>query len=221
VISVRDTGIGIHPEMLPRVFDMFMQGPRGYKRRQGGLGIGLTLSKRLVEMHGGTIMARSKGEGAGAEFVVRLPLTAADRARRAEPAAAPATITARRVLVVDDNQDAANSLGTLLTLLGVDVTVVHDGPAALKALKTSRPTDVLLDIGMPDMDGYELARRMRQEPEGQSARLIAVTGWGQAEDRERSRAAGIDHHIVKPVDCNVLMGLLSARSTAPYRAIRA
>ena len=214
VISVRDTGIGIHADMLPRVFELFMQGPRGYNRRQGGLGIGLTLTKRLVEMHGGTVMARSKGEGQGAEFVVRLPLKITDRPARAEPATGAPSRTMRRVLVVDDNRDAADSLGALLTLLGVDVTVVHDGFAALKALKTSRPTAVLLDIGMPDMDGYELARRMRQQPEGQDVRLIAVTGWGQAQDRERSRAAGIDHHVIKPVDCNVLMSLLSAGSPA-------
>jgi CheY-like chemotaxis protein/two-component sensor histidine kinase len=216
VISVRDSGIGMRADMLPRVFELFMQGPRGYKRRQGGLGIGLTLSKRLVEMHGGTVSARSEGEGKGAEFEVRLPLALAGAAGGPEAELRPAGIVMRRVLVVDDNRDAADSLGTLLTLLGVDVTVVHDGTAALNALRTSRPTAVLLDIGMPDMDGYELARQIRQQPEGQAVRLIAVTGWGQAEDRLRSHEAGIDHHVIKPVDCNALVDLLS-RSSVQYR----
>ena len=209
-ISVRDNGTGIEPEMLPRVFDMFAQIDRNASRAQGGLGIGLTLVKRLVEMHGGSVEASSDGLGRGSEFTVRLPLAAgaslANRpASATNPAAAPATL---RVLVVDDNRDAAESLAVLLKLLGVEVQVVSSGRDALEAVSTYKPAVVLLDIGMPGMDGYEVARRIRAQPEFRDITLIALTGWGQNEDRHRTRSAGFDYHLVKPADINALQSLL-------------
>jgi len=211
VVSVRDTGEGIPSDMLPRVFDLFTQLDSTYSRKRGGLGIGLTLVKRLVEMHGGEIAAISEGPGHGSEFVMRLPLTTV--APRARAATTTQTILAqRRILVVDDNRDAADSLGLLLTFQGADVQVVHDGPAALAALGTYHPSVVLLDIGMPGMDGYELARRMRQLLDGDDVTLIALTGWGQVQDRRLSKEAGIDYHLIKPVDCDALVGLLTGLS---------
>ncbi|MGH7287549.1 MAG: hybrid sensor histidine kinase/response regulator, partial [Myxococcota bacterium] len=197
-VAVRDTGRGIPVEMLPRVFEMFAQIDRSPNRVRGsGLGIGLTLVKRLVEMHGGSVEARSKGLGEGSEFVVRLPLAATGSQSAAGAAAKrtrSAVLAARRILVVDDNRDAASSLGMLLELRGAEVWVVHDGAAALKALATHQPSIVLLDIGMPGMDGHEVARQIRQQPEHRDVTLIALTGWGQEEDRQRSRAAGFDYH---------------------------
>ena len=209
-ISVRDTGTGIEPEMLPRVFEMFAQIDRNASRAQGGLGIGLTLVKRLVEMHGGSVEARSEGLGRGSEFVVRLPLAAgrslADRpSTDIDLAAAPATL---RVLVVDDNRDAAESLAVLLKLLGVEVQVVTSGRDALEAVPAYKPAVVLLDIGMPGMDGYEVARRIRAQPEFRDITLIALTGWGQDEDRHRTHSVGFDYHLVKPADIGALQTLL-------------
>jgi PAS domain S-box-containing protein len=209
VISVRDNGMGIPSTMLPKVFDLFAQVDRTYDRAQGGLGIGLTLVRSLVEMHGGTVEAWSEGPGKGSEFVVRLPLADAQFGPKDHPTQKALTLMPHRILVVDDNQDSADSLGMLLKLLGAEVYTVHDGPAALEALKTHRPDVVLLDIGMPGMDGYELAREARRRPEGRDVTLIALTGWGQDEDRRRSRDAGIDHHLVKPVDVGTLEQLLS------------
>jgi signal transduction histidine kinase/ActR/RegA family two-component response regulator len=217
-VAVRDTGRGIPAEMLPRVFEMFAQVDRSPDRVRGGLGIGLTLVKRLVEMHGGSVEARSEGLGKGSEFVVRLPLAAAGSQSAAGAAAKrtrSAVLAARRILVVDDNRDAASSLGMLLELRGAEVLVVHDGPAALKALATHQPSVVLLDIGMPGMDGYEVARRIRQQPEHRDVTLIALTGWGQEEDRQRSRAAGFDYHLTKPADVAALESLLRAAERAP------
>ncbi len=212
VVSVRDSGIGIPADVLPKVFDTFTQGDRSDGRARGGLGIGLTLVKRLVLMHGGSVDATSDGPGRGSEFVVRLPL---GEGRSAGAPAAPrapgrkAPLAGRRVLVVDDHRDAADSLALLLRLLGAEAHVARDGPQALEAVGTVRPAVVLLDIGMPGMDGYEVARRVRLRPEWREVVLVALTGWGQEEDRRRSREAGFDHHLVKPVDPPALEALLA------------
>lgn len=217
VISVRDSGIGIPAAMLPKVFDLFTQVERTYERAQGGLGIGLTLVRSLVEMHGGRVEARSDGDGKGSEFVVRVPLAATAYERTPPPQAAGAASPAaqHRILVVDDNRDAADSLGMLLSLFGAEVHIAHDGAAGLGVLQAEQPTVVLLDIGMPGMDGYEFARRARRLPAGAAATLIALTGWGQDEDRRRSADAGIDHHLVKPVDVDALERLLAAVAARP------
>jgi two-component system CheB/CheR fusion protein len=211
-VRVRDTGVGIPAEMLPRVFDLFTQVDRSLDRSQGGLGIGLTLVRRLVEMHGGTVHAVSAGPGQGSEFIVRLPLLAGAPAGTGGPARAeppPPPPAGRRVLVVDDNADAAQSLALLLELGGHDVRVVHDGLAALKTAEPFRPEVVFLDIGLPEMDGYEVARRLRKLPGTEKALLLALTGYGQEGDRRRSREAGFDRHLVKPVDPEVLRALLA------------
>jgi CheY-like chemotaxis protein len=215
VIRVRDTGVGIPAAMLPRLFEMFTQGDRSSKRAQGGLGIGLSLVRGLVQMHGGSVEAASAGPGRGSEFTVRLPLTAPPQA--GPPGAAPtqrlAPVPLRRILVVDDLPDAAHSLGTLLRLVGTDVHIAYDGPEALAAMGTYRPDVVLLDIGLPKMNGYEVARRIRQQPDFRGVVLIALTGWGQEEDRRRAGAAGFDHHLVKPVDFDALHVLLTSLET--------
>jgi len=206
VLRVRDDGIGIPAAMLPHIFEMFTQAERG----RGGLGIGLTLVRRLVELHGGSVEAHSGGPGQGSEFVVRLPLPT--RVPPAPLPAAPATgapsAAGRRILIVDDNQDSADSLATLLQMLGNVTATAYDGSAGLKLAQEMRPDLVLLDIGMPGLDGYEVARRLRQQPEFQNVTLCAMTGWGQEEDRRKSRAAGFDHHLVKPVDLTALQPLL-------------
>jgi len=210
-ISVQDKGKGIPSDMLPRVFELFVQLDRDNRWAQGGLGIGLTLAKTLVELHGGSVEARSGGIGRGSEFIVRLQLGSARTSRvAAKDAEPPATLANRRILVVDDNRDAAESLSTLLTLLGANVHVAFSGPEALDAFETYRPSAVLLDIGMPGMDGHEVARRLRSLPGAEDVTLIALTGWGQAEDRHRSRSAGFDHHIVKPADIHALQSLLAS-----------
>jgi signal transduction histidine kinase/ActR/RegA family two-component response regulator len=208
IVSVRDTGIGIAAETLPVIFNMFTQVDRSTRRAQGGLGIGLTLVRTLVEMHGGQVEAHSPGLGLGSEFVVRLPLSGdptgpGQKSENVRHAALPRC----RVMVVDDNRDSAVSLGLLLKLLGVEVQVVHDGRSALEKLPLFHPTVVLLDIGMPGMDGYEVARRIRQQPQGQDVMLIALTGWGQEEDRRRSSQAGFNHHLTKPADIDALQSL--------------
>jgi PAS domain S-box-containing protein len=215
---VRDTGIGIAAAMLPRVFDLFVQGERRMDRSQGGVGIGLTLVKRLVELHGGRVEASSTGPGQGSEFVVHLPaapdIGAATGRGAGVDAAASAPAPPRRVLVVDDNVDAADSLVLLLRLDGHAVRVAYDGPTALLLARAFDPQVVLLDIGMPRMDGYEVARRLRQQPGGRSALVLALTGCGQEADRQRSVAAGFDGHLVKPVEPSVLQTLLAEPSVA-------
>ena len=217
VIRVKDSGIGIAPEMLTRVFEIFVQAERRLDRSQGGLGIGLCLVKNLVEMHGGTIAAHSEGLGRGSEFVIRLPAVVGVSE---SPARSPggkedvAELPRRRVLVVDDNQDAADILARCLArVMGQEVEVAYDGPKAVAIAREFRPEVVLLDIGLPGMDGYEVAERLRGGPETGDALVIALTGWGQEEDRRRSKAAGIDFHLVKPVDLNAI-GVLIAQAGA-------
>jgi len=212
-ISVSDNGIGIAPEALPQVFEMFTQVGRGRDRSQGGLGIGLALVRRLVELHDGSVSAESAGLGQGSRFTVRLPLAsrepAADlagdaRGGRAQPA------TPLRVLVVDDNVDAAESLAALLDLAGHATRIAHDGDQALRAAHEFRPEIVFLDIGMPGRDGYEVARALRGKPETQQAVLVALTGWGAQQDRVRFSDAGFNHHLTKPASLDAVETLLSA-----------
>jgi signal transduction histidine kinase/ActR/RegA family two-component response regulator len=215
-ISVRDTGTGISADMLSRIFDPFTQADQTAERAQGGLGIGLTLAKRLVEMHGGDLEAHSEGLGKGSEFVVRLPLSAKPqpRAPQPRPHTAPA-LRGRRLLVVDDNRDAADSLGLLLAQLGAEVHVAYGGAQALTEVESYRPAVVLLDLGMPEVDGYEVARRIRERSGGHEPALIALSGWGKDEDMRRTRAAGFDHHLLKPVDFDALKGVLASVAGEP------
>ncbi|VTR92859.1 multi-sensor hybrid histidine kinase : Multi-sensor hybrid histidine kinase OS=Nitrosospira multiformis (strain ATCC 25196 / NCIMB 11849) GN=Nmul_A2207 PE=4 SV=1: Response_reg: PAS_9: PAS: PAS_3: PAS_3: PAS_3: PAS_4: PAS_9: GAF: HisKA: HATPase_c: Response_reg [Gemmata massiliana] len=202
VIQVADTGVGIPAEMLPKVFEMFAQVGTSLERSQGGLGIGLTLVKRLVEMHGGSVRAESPGPGRGSTFTVRLPLAPAlvDAPVVAQAVGANTAGRPLDVLVVDDNRDAADSMAMLLEIRGHRARTAHDGPEALKLLATFRPQLVLLDLGLPGMSGYEVARRIRESTELQGLTLAALTGWGQEEDRRRTREAGFDHHLTKPAD---------------------
>jgi CheY-like chemotaxis protein len=206
-VSVRDAGIGIPADKLQAVFEMFTQ-LADNSRAQGGLGIGLTLAKRLVGMHGGRIEARSGGEGLGSEFVVRLPAL-----MHAPPPEVRVSrqrdLTPRRVLVVDDNEDAAVSLAMLLDLSGHETQVAHDGESAIAAAEKFQPDLVLLDIGLPKLTGHEVCRRIRQQPWGQDLKMVALTGWGQEEDRKKSQEAGFDGHLVKPVDPATLTELLT------------
>jgi signal transduction histidine kinase/CheY-like chemotaxis protein len=209
VISVRDSGQGIDPNMLPYIFDLFTQAERTPDRSQGGLGIGLALVKSLVALHGGRVAAFSEGPNKGSEFAIRLPVlhTASVREtqqRHEEPATGPV-----RVLVVDDNADAAQMLATLLEAHGHAVSVEYDGTGGLARALRERPEVMLLDIGLPDMDGHELARRLRASPDTAGAILVALTGYGQSEDRERARAAGFDRHLVKPADLPELLRILA------------
>jgi PAS domain S-box-containing protein len=210
VISIADSGIGIAPDALPQVFEMFTQVGRGRDRSQGGLGIGLALVRRLVELHDGTVTAESAGIGAGSKFVVRLPLATHFESALPSavlPEAQPAIPL--RVLVVDDNVDAAESLAALLDLAGHATRVAHDGDQALLTAHEFRPEVVFLDIGMPGKDGYEVAKALRGKPETQQAVLVALTGWGAKDDRARSTSAGFDHHLTKPAGLAAVEGLLS------------
>jgi PAS domain S-box-containing protein len=211
IVKISDTGVGIPPDTLDGIFEMFAQIDRTLERSQGGLGIGLTLVKRLVEMHEGTVTAYSEGPGRGSEFVVRLPILA--ETPKADPGLEPAVqraTTGRRILVVDDNQDSAMSLAMLLELSGHEVRTAFDGLQALDAAGELRPEIVLMDLGMPNLNGYEAARRIRAQPWGEPMILIAVTGWGQDEDRRRTAEAGFNGHLVKPVDYNAFMELLTS-----------
>jgi two-component system CheB/CheR fusion protein len=206
-IRVQDSGVGISPELLPRLFNLFTQAATTSDRAQGGLGIGLALVRKLVEMHGGTVAAHSEGEKRGSEFVVRLPLLA-QSARRRWPAAAAAEgrdrPTPRRILVVDDNADSLESLAMLLRCEGHEVYTAADGLEALARAALCRPEIALLDIGMPKLDGVQVGRRIRAEPWGRAMTLIALTGWGQEMDRKRTQAAGFDAHLIKPLDMDAL-----------------
>lgn len=211
-LVVTDSGTGISSEMLPRVFDMFAQSDRSVERSQGGLGIGLTLVKSLVEMHGGSVEAYSDGPGKGSKFAVQLPCAPVSEGSPAKSASAASHPTGHRLLVVDDNRDAANTLGTLLDLLGADVKTVYSGEEALDTIGKFHPTAVLLDIGMPTLSGHEVAKKIRAAPEFDDITLIALTGWGQEGDRRLSEEAGFNHHLVKPIDIRVLEGLLGTLS---------
>jgi PAS domain S-box-containing protein len=217
VIRVRDTGIGIPPEKLPQMFELFVQDDRSLARSEGGLGIGLTLVKSLVEMQQGTVSASSDGPGKGSEFTVRLPVAACTDPNPARPA--PATGDGNgsdsgngkhvsRILIVDDNADSARGLSRLLKLLGHEVRTAHDGLEAVAVAPAYRPDVVLLDIGLPGMDGYEVARQLRQDEACRGCTIVAVSGYGQEDDRRRGREAGFDHHLVKPIDPDALLNLL-------------
>jgi len=206
IISIRDTGVGIAADSLPRIFDLFVQVDNPTAKAQGGLGIGLTLVRNLVELHGGRIEARSEGLGRGSEFIVRLPLAPGLEPQQDKTGAEtkPGMQAPTRVLVVDDNRDSADSLAILLRLQGHDVRVAYDGPAALKSIEQDRPQLALVDVGMPGMDGFEVARNVRGDPKFNDVKLVAVTGWGQEKDRRASAAAGFDHHLMKPISLDSL-----------------
>jgi CheY-like chemotaxis protein len=211
VVSVKDTGIGIAADQLPRIFEMFSQVEGSLERSQGGLGIGLTLVKQLVDMHGGRIEVRSEGLGKGAEFIVQLPVVVEAPGPQAvcEKDELVAPKSSLRILIVDDNRDGADSLVMLLRIMGTDTRTAYDGQEAVQVAREFRPDVVLLDIGLPKLNGYEACRRIREQSWGKNVVLIALTGWGQEEDRRRSREAGFDDHIVKPVDPEELMKLLA------------
>jgi PAS domain S-box-containing protein len=211
VVRVKDTGVGIAADLLPRIFDLFTQGDSSLDRARDGLGIGLTLSRRLAELHGGTIEAHSEGVGRGSEFVVKLPTLLETAPPAGEPARAGGSAgRSLRILVVDDSEDTAETMGTLLEMAGHSIQVAHSGPAALEMAASFRPEAILLDIGLPGLDGYQVAQRLREDPALKGVALIAASGYGQEEDLRRSREAGIDHHLVKPIDLRELQDLLAA-----------
>ena len=210
---MKDSGIGLAPDKLDSIFEMFSQVDTSLERTRTGLGIGLTLVKRLVELHGGSILAQSAGLGRGSEFIVRLPMLVDVR----QPLHSPNTSTAKaespkRILVTDDNQDAANSVAMLLRLSGHEVETAYDGIKAVQKAESYQPDIMLLDIGLPGMNGYDVCRSIRQQPWGKSIRIVALTGWGQDQDRRTAREAGFDDHLVKPVDPQTLRQAISAAS---------
>jgi CheY-like chemotaxis protein len=220
VIGVQDNGIGIAPGLLPQLFEMFSQATSALDRSEGGLGIGLALTRGLVALHGGTIEAVSRGLGLGSEFVVSLPLAPVqDPAGESTATLVQAAIprTALRVLVADDNRDSADGCATLLQMAGHDVRTAYSGDVALELAAQFRPHIALLDIGMPELNGYEVARHIRDSEWGREMLLVAVTGWGQEDDRRQAEAAGFDHHRAKPVDLDSLEPLFSRALEAASR----
>jgi signal transduction histidine kinase len=215
VLRVRDSGAGIDPAMLPRIFDLFVQGDRALHGGPGGLGLGLTLVRRIVELHGGRVDAESRGRGDGACFTVRLPALPARPAAPAGPARAAPRGPQRRVVVVEDNDDAREMLRHALVDAGHEVVEATDGPGGLAAIQDARPHVALVDVGLPGFDGYEVARRIRAVAEGKSIRLIALTGYGQPDDRRRALEAGFDAHLVKPVDFDTLDDAVRAPRAVP------
>lgn len=212
VISVRDTGIGIPSESLPQIFNMFSQVDRSIERNTGGLGIGLALVKGLVEMHGGHVSADSEGPGKGSTFTIRLPILADEPIQELEqPFTRPSSSrgSSRRILVVDDNYDGAESLAMMLRLLGNEILTAHDGIQAVEQAERFRPDVILMDVGMPRLNGLDATRQIRRQPWGRDMTIVALTGWGQENDREKSIEAGCDGHLVKPVNCSDLEELLS------------
>jgi CheY-like chemotaxis protein len=236
VVRVRDNGIGIAPEMLPKIWDVFTQSERGLDRSEGGLGVGLTLVKRLVEMHEGAVEAHSEGRNKGVEFTLRFPLVEsgcdddlsdlfgsldgafrADRLR--EPVDAPVASPGKNILLVDDNVDAARMLASLLELDGHHLHLIHHGDEALPAARELHPDVVLLDIGLPGLNGYEVARRLRKESWSNRLQIIAITGYAMKDDIHKARQAGFDHHLTKPVNVDALQGLLMGDGeVAPHSA---
>ena len=212
VVRLRDNGIGIAPEHLPHLFEIFSQTAPALERSSGGLGVGLALARGLVGLHGGSIEGHSAGPGQGSEFVVRLPFAGADPvpASPAAPSGERQRTAGRRILIADDNRDAAESLSLLLEYLGHEVSTAHDGLQAIEAAASGHPEVALLDIGMPELNGYEVAEHIRRQPWGQGMVLVAITGWGQEDDKRRAREAGFDHHLTKPVDLPDLEKLLAA-----------
>ena len=215
VVSIRDTGIGIPPEMRERIFELFAQADHSHEHSAGGLGIGLAVAKRLAQMHDATIEAHSEGEGLGSEFVVRLPAVEGPQATTPSESSPPAPQVTRKVLVADDNQDAALSLSMLLQMMGHETRVAHDGRAAVEVAEVFRPDVALLDIGMPRLDGYQAVSMIAARPWAHATLLVALTGWGQEADRERSKAAGFHRHLTKPVDLDVLRDLLLTKDHRP------
>jgi CheY-like chemotaxis protein/nitrogen-specific signal transduction histidine kinase len=218
VVSVRDTGVGIPADQLPHIFEMFAQVDQSLERSRGGLGIGLTLVRRLAELHGGSAEARSEGAGKGSEFVIRLPVLEDAGTMTHEPAQLDGKAGGPgkgRVLLVDDNRDTAVSLATVLKASGYEVRVAYDGEEGIATAERFRPQIVLLDISLPKLNGYAVARRLRAQPGGKEMVLIATTGWGQDDDRRRSFEAGFDHHMVKPIDPVALQNLLIESAPAP------
>ncbi len=213
VLRVRDTGLGIAPELQSRIFELFVQSDRSLDRAQSGLGIGLTLVKRLVEMHGGSVAVASMGTGQGSEFTVRLPALPEPRGHQERSVtsvrARGSDALGKRVLIADDNIDACESIAMILRLYGYDVRCVYDGPSVLQTVGSYRPDVVILDIGLPGMSGYEVARQLRELPEFKRTPLVAVTGYGQEDDRRRSREAGFDYHLTKPTDPDVLQAIVA------------
>jgi signal transduction histidine kinase len=215
VIRVRDTGIGITPALLPHIFEMFTQGPRTTMQGRGGLGVGLALVRNLVEMHDGSVQAHSAGPGQGSEFTVRLPMAAPPKRamKEKDKRGTAGDIPSRRIIVVDDNDDQVQSLAMLLTLMGHTVQRAANGPDAIEQAMEFRPDVMLIDIGMPEMEGYEVARRLRGQAETRDVYLVAQTGWGSDSDRQRSREAGFDDHLVKPLTSSDLENILRAIPT--------
>ncbi|HVR97578.1 MAG TPA: response regulator, partial [Thermoanaerobaculia bacterium] len=213
VLRVRDTGIGITADKLSHIFEMFVQADRSLERAQGGLGIGLTLVQRLIQMHGGSVEAHSDGPGKGSELVVRLPVLVVPDSPGVQEGGdngeTARTEVRRRILVVDDNRDSADSLTMMLKLLGHEVATAYNGLQAVEMAESFQPDVALLDLGMPGLNGYDAARRIRQQTERHDVVLVALTGWGQEEDKRRSQEAGFDAHIVKPVDLAALEKLLA------------
>lgn len=209
MISVSDNGSGIPPEMLPRIFELFTQLDHGHARAQGGLGIGLALSRQLVEMHGGTVTVQSEGVGRGSVFTVELPVLEKKVQEESLPQPDEEEMRALQVLVVDDNVSSADTTGQILKMLGHQVTVVHNGREAVDVAREQHPEVIMLDIGMPGMNGYDVCRELRQDPAFQQTLFVAQTGWGQERDRERTREAGFDHHLTKPIDFKELTALLA------------
>jgi signal transduction histidine kinase/ActR/RegA family two-component response regulator len=215
VLKVADNGLGIPSNLLPRVFDLFVQGERSLDRPQGGLGIGLTLARRLVGLHHGTVSAFSEGPGCGSTFVVRLPRVPSPHEASPPPSSTLSGCAGRRVLLIEDNRDAREMFRTMLELAGHHVLEAEEGVSGLDMLRTSRPDVAVIDVGLPGLDGYEVARRFRADPAGSGVLLVALTGYGTPEARERSRRAGFDHHLTKPVDRETLQRLVCGAGIRP------